>query len=252
MKIVIIEDEYQAQNRLQKLIAKHLPQAELVAILDSIESSVQWFSAHHEPDLIFSDIQLSDGLSFKIFQQIEIRAFVVFTTAYDEYAIEAFKLNSIDYLLKPVSEESFEKSLQKYRNLTSNKSPLLDPQQWLNLIEQRVKYKCRFLVDIGQSIGVIEIKQIAYFALIDKQICIVTHEMEKYPLKDSLDKIEAEIEPHLFYRINRQILLSAGAIRKIHLHFNYKLKLELNPPFDEDIIVSKAKVAEFKAWLSGF
>ncbi len=251
INVLIIEDEYEAAQRLQRMILKWQPEAKIMAILDSVEQSVKWLKTFYAPDLIFLDIHLSDGLSFEIFDQYEINCPVILTTAYDEYWQKAFEINSIDYLLKPISEERLEKSLNKYLKLKSEGSnqPInLDIIK--NLWTQKAKYRVRFLVETGPSIGVLPVENIAYFVAKDKMVDIYTFDGKVYPLKSSLDQLETELEARLFYRANRQFIVSAASIVKLHQHFNYKVKLELKPKTEQDVIVAKTNVSELKEWLS--
>ena len=252
MNILIIEDEEKAALRLQKLIKNNLIDVNILAILDSVEESIKWFKSNPPPDIIFLDIQLSDGLSFNIFKEIEITAPIIFTTAYDEYALEAFKVNSIDYLLKPINESKLELSLKKYQTFKTSftEKPSINSELLLELLSEQKKTKKRFLVNKGHSIITVEIKNIAYFYAKDKKVYIITFDNNSYEIKDTLDKLENDIEKNIMYRANRQVLLSTKSINKIHNFFNYKLKLELSPSSNLDIIISRSKVSLFKKWLS--
>lgn len=252
MNILIIEDEEKAGLRLQKLIENNLTDVNILTILDSVERSVKWFKSNPSPDLIFLDIQLSDGLSFNIFKEIEIKAPIIFTTAYDEYALEAFKVNSIDYLLKPISESKLKLSLDKYQTIKTqfSENSGINSAQLIELLSGQNNSKKRFLVNKGHSLIAVEIKDIAYFYAKDKKVYIVTFDNNTYEIKDTLDKIENDIGKNTMYRANRQMLLSAKSISKIHNYFNYKLKLDLLPSASFDTIVSRTKVSQFKEWIS--
>ena len=252
MKILIIEDELKAALRLEKLIKKNINDAKIIAILNSIEESIKWLENNKHPDLIFLDIQLSDGLSFAIFEQIEINIPVIFTTAYNEYSLKAFELNSVDYLLKPINEKKLVKSIKKYEKLKSGfvNNEYFNSKQLLDILKSKNEWRTKFLVNKGDSLIVIDIKDIAYFYAKDKYVSIVTFDNKKHLINSSLEKLEKEIETGIMYRANRQVLLSSKAIAKIHNYFNYKLKLELIPKADFDVIISRKKVADFKTWIT--
>lgn len=247
MKIVIIEDEIPAAKRIEKLIKEADKNAEIIAKLDSIEASVNWFSKNPQPDLILMDIELADGQSFEIFNRIKITSPVIFTTAYDEFALKAFKVNSIDYLLKPIEIQSLKQSLDKWNALKGNSQS----NNMSSLIESfsAKKYKNRFLVKIGERLIAIENEQIAYFMTEDKYSFIISTENKKYILDQSLDEIENMLAPRLFFRLNRQFIAPFKSIEAIHNHLNGKLKIILKPTQKEEIYVSREKASDFKFWL---
>lgn len=252
MNILIIEDEENAARRLRTLIQENLDDAHIIAIIDSVEDSIKWFKNNTHPDLTFLDIQLSDGLSFNIFKQVVVNSPIIFTTAYDKYALDAFEVNSIDYLLKPINEKKLKRSLDKYqknKKVYSN-STNFNSVQLLKLINLKKDSKSRFLVKKGNCLVIIDINDISYFYSKDKSVHIVTFSNSIYPIKDTLDKIENDVEEKKMFRANRQVLISAKSIRKIHNHFNYKLKLELIPKPEFEVIVSRTKVTDFKEWIS--
>ena len=252
MKILIIEDEENAAKRLIKLINNNLDNAEILAVLDSVEESVRWLENNTHPELIFLDIQLSDGLSFNIFKKVKVDSSIIFTTAYDEYTLKAFEVNSIDYLLKPINENKLSNSLKKHQTLKekfSSASPI-DSAKLIEILTAKKSYKTRFLVNKGNSLEVVDINNIAYFFSQDKYVTIITNDNKNYLIKDSLEKVEQDIEPELMYRINRQFLISVKSIDKIHHHFNYKLKIDLKPKSELEAIVSRTKVNDFKKWVS--
>lgn len=255
MNILIIEDEQLASKRLIKLIKEIDESVNIIEVIDSVESSIEWFQNNEHPDLIFLDIQLSDGLSFNIFKKVEVNSPVIFTTAFDEFALQAFELNSIDYLLKPIDEKKLELSITKYKKVKQNfskKEINFNTEKLLQTLQKnKPTYKTRFLVNKGSSLIVIDIEDIAYFYTEDKLVFLITHDNKKYSLNTTLDKLENELEPQKLYRANRQYLVSVQAISEIHNHFNYKLKLKLAPkPISEDVIISKSKSADFKNWIS--
>lgn len=248
MKIIIIEDEAAAVRQLKRILAKTTVSFQILAELDSIESAVDWFQSNALPDLIFLDIHLSDGLSFEIFKHVEITCPIIFTTAYDNYAIQAFKVNSIDYLLKPIREEELNKAISKFQNL--HNTPLQSQlTQLLNTFQQPQKsYKTRFLVKKRDQLLPIQTKEIAYFYSEDKITFLQTKDT-KYIINYSLDELENLLSPDDFFRLNRKTIASFPAIQKIHKYFNSKLLIELLPPLSEKVIVSRDKATVFKEWL---
>ena len=255
LKILIIEDEENAAKRLISLIKKIDENITVLSIIDSVEDAIKWFENNKNADLVFLDIQLSDGLSFNIFEKVEVNTPIIFTTAYDEFALKAFELNSIDYLLKPIDNEKLKQSIIKFKKISKNhtKNELnFDAQKLLEALKsQKKKTKTRFLVNKRDNLIVIDINEIAYFYTEDKAVFIVTLDSNKYLINNTLDNLEKEIEENLFYRINRQFFVSVKSILKITNHFNYKLKLELQPKIlNTEIIISKSKTKDFKNWLS--
>lgn len=251
MKVVIIEDEPHAIKRLSDLILELMPRAEILAKIDSVKKSVQWFRDNKMPDLIFMDIQLADGISFQIFEQCEIRSPVIFTTAYEEYALKAFKVNSVDYILKPVDRDELSASLKKLSNLSANEA---GTARMLNNIGEAVqmlmkKYKSRFVIKVGEHLKTIEVNAIRYFYSQDKTTFCVTEENRNFILDYTLEQLEEMVDPAEFYRINRKYLVRSGAIQDIISHTNSRLKLVLKGCQDSDIIVARERVQDFKVWL---
>lgn len=252
MNVLIIEDEAPAARRLQKLIMDAEPHANVLAVLDSIESGVEWLQKNTHPHLLFLDIQLSDGTSFEIFKKVEVKCPVIFTTAYDEYALQAFKVNSIDYLLKPIEPSALEKSISKFRHL---RDQFIEPGEELhNLLKTlqqtpKENYKSRFLVKTGQRLIPVSIEEVAYFYAHDKMVYMITTDKRKYPMDHSLDEMEEMLNPQQFFRANRQFIIALNSVAGIHHFFNSKLKVQLNPAVDEDVIVSREKAGTFKSWL---
>lgn len=258
MDVLLIEDEAPAARRLGQLIQEVAPQAVVLDVIDSVEAAVKWLQHHKAPDIIFMDIQLADGLSFDILEQVPIQSPVIFTTAYDDYAIRAFTLNSIDYLLKPVEKAALAYSLQKFENLTLqfSKSAPSQPvlQELLHTLRLREKsYKTRFLVSVSDKLFTILVEDIAYFTSEDKVVLLVTQDHHRYIIDFSLDKLEMLLNPRQFFRLNRQYIAQLSAIKSIHNYFNGKLKVELKPSHinDNDILVSRHKAIAFKDWLDG-
>ena len=254
MNIIIIEDELPASRRLQGQIEKLDGQAKIITILDSIHSAVQWLTSNPQPDLIFCDIQLADGLSFKIFEEVEIDCPIIFTTAFDEYALKAFEVNSIDYLLKPIDSVKLSKSLEKFHQRHQlNKSVNVYGQlnELIRSIHSGQKsYKTRFLVKLGDKLFPTPAENIRYFIAEDKLVFLINDQGKKYPVDFTLDDLEGMLDPSLFFRLNRQFTAHIHSIEKVTLHLNGKLRVFLHhiSP-QEEIYVSREKAAAFKAWL---
>lgn len=252
-RILIIEDEHLAAKRLARLIQVYLPEAEVVAYCDSKESAVRYLQNNPHPDLLFLDIQLGDGLCFDIFREIEVHSPVIFTTAYDEYALKAFELNSIDYLLKPINEEKLQKSLTKFERVRSQSVSLdnkIDYRALLTSIgEKGYTYKKRFLIAIGEKLISLTTSEIAYFCSVEKSTFLIDCKGMHYGIEFSLDKLEEILDPSQFFRINRQYLVSSTAIDKMVLLSKSRVKLHLKPVTKEDVLVSSARTPAFRDWL---
>ncbi|MEQ8926710.1 MAG: LytTR family DNA-binding domain-containing protein [Fulvivirga sp.] len=253
MKILIIEDEAPAFRRLQKVLEEINPAIEIVEVIDSVEESVMWLRNHNEPDLIFMDIQLSDGISFEIFEKIKITKPVIFTTAFDEYMLKAFKVSSIDYLLKPIKKEDLALSLQKYNDLkisfgSSNSSVDLNELIGKIRMDDR-KFKSRFLLKQGEKLLSVETNDIAYFFTKNGVVYLVTQEDKKYLMDYNLDELMNQLDPEKFYRANRQYLVGFSAIQATHKYHKGKLLVELAHKTEEPVTISAEKASDFKNWL---
>lgn len=252
MKAIIIEDEELAARRLQLLISECDPEIEIVAMLESIADSVAWFKANPLPDLIFLDIHLEDGLNFSIFDEVRINVPIIFTTAFDEFAIKAFKLKSIDYLLKPILKDDLATAIQKFKEWQLNKTQLVDLSELMQLIAPRKQnYRERFSVTVGEKMRSVDVAEAAYFFSASSITFMLTHANNQYSLDQSIDKLSTELNPSRFFRINRQYLISHKAITNVHIYPKSRLKVELNPPVKEMVFVSLDKVTDFKKWLDG-
>lgn len=249
MRVIIIEDEKPAAEKLKKALLKYDPSIEVVAMPGSLRESIDWVQKNAVPELIFMDIELSDGISFRLFDECKIDCPVVFTTAYDEYWQEAFEHNSIDYLLKPIKQNKLEAALHKYEKLkqyfSSNFQNLLEWQQNGN----NAKHKKRFLVKRGVDYISIKTEDIAYFYATHKLVCLVDSKNNKYILDKSLSDIEKEIDLSQFYRVNRKYLLNMASIRRIKAYAKSKLLLEVEPAIGEEIIISQENTIAFKEWM---
>ncbi|WP_179333064.1 LytR/AlgR family response regulator transcription factor [Winogradskyella costae] len=250
MNVIIIEDEKPSARRLQRMLKVLDIDAE--TMLHSVEESIEWFKNNEHPDLIFLDIQLSDGLSFEIFEAIEIKSAVIFTTAYDEYALKAFKLNSIDYLLKPIDDEDLQTAVEKYKGrLPQKQSVTLDFNDIKNLLVNPIEreYKKRFSVKVGQHLKLINIEDIECIYSENKGTYAYTSEGRNYLLDATLDELEAELEPDIFFRVSRKFYVNINAIKDMVSYTNSRLQIKLNRFNDHDIIVARERVKDFKNWL---
>jgi DNA-binding LytR/AlgR family response regulator len=249
MKILILEDEPLAAKRLESLVKLVEPAAEILAKLESVRSAVKWFNEHPQPDLILMDIQLADGLSFELFQQVEVKAPIIFTTAYDEYAIRAFKVNSVDYLLKPIEQDELEAAIDKFKSQQQATSQDQIGKVLETLLGQKTEWKTRFLLKAGARFDVVDVENVAYLYAEDKVVFLVTNDRKKYFVDDTLDELEQKLNPKYFFRLNRKYFSQLSAIERIESHFNGRLKIKLRDRDDDDIYVSREKAEIFKKWL---
>jgi two-component system, LytTR family, response regulator LytT len=247
MEVLIVEDEGHTARRLESLLKEIDPNITILNKLDSISSAVDWFKGTTQlPDLVFMDIRLADGLSFEIFSQVSIKQPVVFTTAYDEYTLKAFKVNSIDYLLKPIEKDALEGSLRKFQEL---KQTPHDISKVIQQLVQQKNYRSRFLVATRDGFASVFADDIAYFYSSQRITHLVTKDNRLFTLDDTLEELEQQLDPKYFFRANRQFILQHKSIISIKNYFNGKLKVLTTPPGKEDIIVSRDKATGFKAWM---
>ncbi|HCT29268.1 MAG TPA: DNA-binding response regulator [Bacteroidales bacterium] len=249
MNYIIIEDERLSAERLARMIHRLFPDFVLVKTLDSVKSAVKWLSSNEHPSLAFFDIQLADGLSFEIFEQIQLQFPVIFTTAFNEYAIKAFKVNSIDYLLKPIDEDELKNSVLKFRSGLTKPSALGNDAVAKALQMLTNKYKSRFLVKVGEHLRMIDVDEVSVFISMEKSTYIRTHSGRDYGVDFTLEQLEAMLDPKRFFRVNRKFIVEIKSIKDIIAYSNSRLKLKLDVNIDEDIIVSRERVNEFKGWL---
>ena len=248
IKTVIVEDEKPAARRLQRMLEKL--DVNVISTLHSVEEATEWFPKNDTPDLIFLDIQLSDGLSFEIFEHTEVNAPIIFTTAYDEYALQAFKLNSIDYLLKPLDDEELEAALEKFRKTRLSNQKDVDFKALKSLLNiAGSDYKKRFSIQVGQHLKLIDVSEIVCFYSENKATYLHNKENRSYLLDCSLDKLETEVDPENFFRVNRKFIIAMKAISDILTYSNMRLEVKLKHYNGEQIIVSRERVKDFKAWL---
>lgn len=254
MQILVIEDEKLAAERLIALINEIEPTAQVFKAIESIKASIKWLNSNPHPDLIFMDVQLADGLSFEIFDKVNIDVPIIFTTAYNEYSLKAFKVNSIDYLLKPIDKEELRASIAKYQKLSSISSQhvAIQPQllqQVMHLIQN--PYKSRFVVRIGEHIKTISIEDVAYFYSSEKYSFLRTVSGRDYALDFSLEQLEQELDPHKFFRVSRKFVIAMPHIKDIVAYSGSRLRLMMAGSNDEEVLVSREKVSNFKVWLNG-
>ena len=250
MKVIIIEDEKPSARRLKRMLESIDITTE--TMLHSVEEAIQWFNTNAHPDLIFLDIQLSDGLSFEIFDQVEVKSAIIFTTAYDEYALQAFKLNSIDYLLKPIDEEDLEAAVAKYKTRLPQKTNIaLDFEDIKKLLVNPIDrvYKKRFSVKVGQHLKLVNIDDVECFYSENKGTYLYTTEGRNYLLDTTLEALENELEPETFFRINRKFYININAIKDIISYTNSRLQIKLNNFNEDEVIVARERVKDFKNWL---
>ena len=258
MNALIVEDEELAVRKLQKLLNEVAPDLKVSGVTASIEDTVDWLenlraSGQPDPDLIFLDIELADGQSFEIFERTTVRSTVIFTTSYDEYALQAFKVNSIDYLLKPVQRDDLQRSLQKFEDLRgrSAESPSLNIEKLLQQLQSQTPrdFRQRFLVRPGPRMLSVEVTEIAYFYTEDRYSFFAMHTGQKFLVDYTLDEIADAIDPARFFRINRGVIVTHQAVDQIQPYFGNRLALTLKPVFDKEALVSREKVSDFKTWM---
>ena len=252
MKVVIVEDEVTASENLTFLL-KHLePNIEIVSVLDSVEGAISYFSQSVDAELVFMDIHLADGISFEIFDQVKITIPIIFTTAYDQYALKAFKVNSIDYLLKPIMEDELETALQKFKDRGKVQSTMpLQMTAFMEMMQsQGTHYKATYLVHHKDEMVPVKTEDIAFFYIDTGVVKAITFANKPYVIEEKLEDIESELNPSLFKRVNRQYIVQKEAIANLKYYFNGKLILQTNPPAKERIVISKAKATEFKSWVN--
>lgn len=253
MKILIIEDEEHNSRMLQEMLQKIRPKWKTIETTKSVEKTLKWFSENKKPDLIFSDIQLSDGLCFSIFNQIKIHSMIVFTTAYEEYAIQAFDVNSIDYLLKPIKEKKLKKTIEKFENLYEYKNPKYNIQNYNELMtiisKGEKKYRTKILVNDTKTFYKINVENVAFCYTEHKITFAVTFDNKKHIINFSIENLEQQLNPEHFFRANRSIIINTNAIHNFENYSGNKLFLRLIKPFKKEIIISRLKASEFKIWM---
>ncbi|GAB3297140.1 LytTR family DNA-binding domain-containing protein [Hymenobacter tenuis] len=260
---MLLEDEYPAAERLQRLLGQAAPEALVVAVLDSVAGALQWLNTHPAPDLILSDIQLADGLSLEVFEQAVVRSPIIFTTAYDAYAIRAFKANSVDYLLKPVKLAELQAALTKLREWRTAPGTavvtLPEKDATAHRLERLLdalprpdrQYKTRFLVRSGEQLLPLPAAQVAWFQSRHETTTLAATDGRRFVVDYTLEQLESLLDPSLFFRLNRQFIAQLPAVQRLHPHFNGKLLLDLQPAPSDEVLVSREKAGAVKNWLEG-
>lgn len=252
MKVLIVEDEELAVRKLQKTLAAVDDSIEVMGVTDSIRETVNWLQENPTPDLILMDIELADGQSFEIFKLTEVKSPVIFTTSYDEFALKAFKVNSVDYLLKPVQQEELQAALEKYRKMKQEKSNDISLDHLVRELQQKLQpreYRKRFLVKHGQKLVSVEVEDIAYFYSDGRLNFFKTTDNRKFVVDYTMDELEEMLNPDDYFRISRSFYVSVNSIDKIEDYFGNRLILQLKPAVDKEALVSREKVSEFKKWM---
>ena len=256
MKVLIVEDEKPAVEKLEQMLIKYDPEIEISGVCTSVDQTVKWLNdPENQADLLFLDIQLTDGLSFEIFERTEVYTPVIFITAYNEYAIKAFKVNSIDYLLKPLNYYDLYRSMEKIKvlreNLPANKERIQYDELSRVLLQMNKSYKTRFMVKIGDHIRSVKAENIDLFYAEGRIVYILTNKQNKYIIDFKLEELESSLDPNMFFRTNRSFIININAISDVVVYSKSRLKIELNREFEKEIIVSRDKVAYLKTWFEG-
>lgn len=252
MNAVIVEDEVVASQKLERMLSLSADDIQVIARLQSVEESIEWFSLNPAPDVIFMDIHLADGSSFSIFEKVQISCPVIFTTAYDEYALKAFEVNSIDYLLKPINQKTMERAILKLRSMLTTK---IDNSDMISNVlaafkQTKITYKSNFLIPHKDKFIPLAIQRIACFYTENKMVKIITEDQQVFTIDSTLEELFTQLDPSQFFRANRQFIVSHKAIKDISVWFGSKVSINLNVTIPEKIIVSKARVSEFKNWFT--
>lgn len=254
MRVIIVEDELHNYRLLKGMVEKLRPDWQIVEWFESVKSTVEWLETNQAPDMIFMDIQLTDGISFSIFEQTDVTSMVIFTTAYDEYALRAFQVNSIDYLLKPIKEEKLRLAIDKFEHMfsssTGQPANITNYKELLQAINSgEKKYRKRFLISGATSYFKLDVKEVAWFYTESRVTTAVTFQGKEHVIDLTIEKLEEQLDPEQFFRTNRSSIVHIDAIRKFENHFGGKLILRLIPPFNEPITISRLKATEFKEWV---
>ncbi len=252
MKVLIVEDEELAVKKLMKTLQAADPGVEVIGVTDSIRNTVEWLQRNPPPELILMDIELSDGQSFEIFNLTEVKSPVIFTTSYDEYALRAFKVNSVDYLLKPIQQEELQAALAKFRKMKSGQPAELNLDSLVRELQQKLQpkeFRKRFLVKHGQKLVSIEVEDIAYFYSDGRLNFFKTEDNRKFVVDYTMDELEDMLDPDKYFRISRSFYVSVNSIEKIDDYFGNRLILQLKPAVDKEALVSREKVSDFKKWM---
>jgi len=253
MKILIIEDEHHAVQQLKTLIRDTIDNPKIVEMLDTVDASISFLKQEPELDLIFLDIYLADSISFEIFQNVQVDIPIIFTTAYDEYAIQAFDLNSSDYLLKPIRKERFQKAMDKFHRLADRRSLVMDNralEKIMQAIQQEKSHREHFLLSHRDRMVPVSAEEFAWFEIRNEVVRGMTADQRQFIMDESLQELEEQLDPQQFYRANRQVLINRDAIIDIEPYFNGRLLVNLKPAHEDDVIISKARAGKFKGWMN--
>jgi DNA-binding LytR/AlgR family response regulator len=251
IRTLIVEDEAPAARRLEKMLKALDSGIEIVGVADTVAGAVEWLQTNRHPDLIMLDIQLGDGLSFSIFRRVKVESYVIFTTAFDEYAIQAFELNSIGYLLKPVDIGGLEAALTKFRKMHGTKQSI-DIEGIVRAMEERKeRHRKRFVVNVGNRLRIVEAESVAYFYSLEKSTFLCTFENKHYPIEYSLDAVEAMVDGAQWFRVNRSFVVSMKSILRIDIMSKSRIKITTDPPFQGEVMVSGTRTPQFREWLEG-
>lgn len=248
MEVLIIEDETAAAQNLSSIIRSVAPDAHIVDVIDTVVDSIEWFNTNPMPDIVFMDIHLSDGDSFKIFESVEVKAPVIFTTAYDQYALKAFKVNSIDYILKPINEADVRRAIDKWHTLTGADKDNY-AERVVDMVSQHSESQHSFLVRFRDKLIPVSQEEVAYCYTVDEKVYAFGYNGERYPMEYTLEALQGILSPKRFYRANRQFIISRDAVNDISVWFGSRLAVNLRVATPEKIIIPKARVPEFKQWL---
>jgi two-component system, LytTR family, response regulator LytT len=250
MRVLIVEDEIAAARRLAKMLNSIEPKSELLAITDSISTTINWLKENNEPDLILMDIHLADGSSFKIFEKVKVKCPIIFTTAFDQYAIQAFKVNSIDYLLKPIKQDELAFSLMKLNEKNLASSNIDIDRLIMELRKPQQNYQQRFIVQFADKLKSIEISSIAYFMAMEKSVFLVAEDGHRFAIDYTIDRLDEVLDPKLFFRINRKFIICFNSIKGMFSYSKSRVKIDLIPNPETEVIVSSDRAANFKEWLN--
>ena len=250
MNVLILEDETLAGQKIENLLKEIDNTLQIVGLIKSVEAAKEWFSVHQHPDLVISDIRLLDGLSFELFETVAYKNPIIFTTAYDQYAIKAFEVNSIDYLLKPIQKDKMIKALSKLNSENDAVSETVPYQEIIQMIKAgQDQYKTRFMIKAGQKILAIPVEKIAYFYSLNKLTYIVATDGKKYPCDQTLEVIDRQVDPKQFFKANRKYIVRFDSVSEIHPYFKGRIKINLTPETEDDIVISSDRTPNFKKWL---
>ncbi|MFO7999683.1 MAG: LytTR family DNA-binding domain-containing protein [Marinilabilia sp.] len=255
MNILIVEDELPTQRLLKDMIEKARPAWNIAGCTAGVEETIEWLNDHPQPDLIFMDIQLSDGTSFEIFDKVKVDSIVIFTTAFDEYAIQAFRVNSIDYLLKPINQNKLEEAIRKYEHLFEENpqqtKPYINYQELAKaMASDTTNYRSRLMVNLPEGFQKINTSNIAWLVSANKITTAVTFDQHHHVIDFTLDRLEKELDPSVFFRANRQYILNIEAIHKVENWFNGKLVVKTRPAAEDKIVISRERARNFKEWIN--